>query len=50
MDFITSLPVSEGYDEIMVIVDRFTKMSHFVPLEVEKKKAPDVARAFIKEV
>ncbi|SAM05196.1 hypothetical protein [Absidia glauca] len=31
MDFIVGLPVSNGYDCIWVVVDRFTKMSHFVP-------------------
>ena len=30
MDFITSLPLSEGHDSILVIVDRLTKMAHFV--------------------
>lgn len=32
MDFITSLPSSKGQTQIWVIVDRFTKMAHFVPL------------------
>jgi len=31
MDFITELPKSEGYDTILVVIDRVTKMSHFVP-------------------
>lgn len=31
LDFITDLPVSNGYDCILVIVDRLTKMSHFIP-------------------
>ena len=31
MDFITDLPSSGSYDSIFVIVDRFTKMAHFVP-------------------
>lgn len=29
MDFITDLPESNGYNSIVVFVDRFTKMSHF---------------------
>lgn len=32
MDFITGLPKSEGKEVIMVVVDRFTKYSHFIPL------------------
>jgi len=30
-DFITKLPLAQGYDSILVVVDRFTKMTHFVP-------------------
>lgn len=31
MDFITDLSSSNSYDSIFVVVDRFTKMAHFVP-------------------
>ena len=31
MDFIVKLPLSEAADSVLVIVDRFTKMAHFVP-------------------
>ncbi len=31
MDFITDLPESSGLDSILVVVDRLTKMSHFLP-------------------
>src|SRR4051812_3575372 len=31
MDFITDLPLSDGFDTVMVIVERMTKMSHFIP-------------------
>jgi transposase InsO family protein len=31
MDFVTGLSESEAYDAIMVIVDRLTKMRHFIP-------------------
>jgi len=30
-DFITKLPLAQGYDSILIVVDRFTKMAHFVP-------------------
>jgi hypothetical protein len=31
MDFIIQLPVSNGYTAIFVVVDRMTKMAHFIP-------------------
>jgi hypothetical protein len=31
MDFMTSLPNSRGHDVIWVVVDRLTKIRHFVP-------------------
>ena len=31
MDFITNLPLVHGYDAVLVMVDRFTKMAHFAP-------------------
>jgi hypothetical protein len=31
MDFMVSLSPSKGFDEIMVVVDRFNKMAHFIP-------------------
>ena len=31
MDFMTHLPESKGFDSIMVVVDRVSKMAHFVP-------------------
>ena len=32
MDFVVRLPKSQGYDVIMVVMDRLTKYVHFVPL------------------
>jgi hypothetical protein len=30
-DFITNLPSSKAFDSIFVVVDRLTKMAHFMP-------------------
>jgi len=35
MDFMVSLPPSRGFDAIMVVVDRFCKMAHFIPTKDE---------------
>jgi len=48
MDFITDLPESGGATMILVVVDRFTKMAHFIP--IEKKDSPTVARAYLENV
>jgi hypothetical protein len=38
MDFITGLPrTSKGYDSIWVIVDRLTKVAHFIPIKTTYK-------------
>ena len=47
--FITHLPESAGYTQIMVVVDRFTKMAHFIGLE-EEATIRDVAVVFLNEV
>ena len=45
VDFITKLPVSKGHDLILVVCDRFSKMSHFVAT-TEKMTVEGLARLF----
>jgi len=44
-DFITKLPLAQGYDSILVVVDRLTKIAHFIPT-TEKTTAGGLARLF----
>jgi len=44
-DFITKLPLAQGYDSILVVVDRLTKMVHFIPT-TEKTSVEGLARLF----
>ena len=48
-DLITQLPESQGCTQIMVVVDRFTKMAHFIGLETDAT-AKDVADTFLRDV
>jgi len=43
--FITKLPLAQGYDTILVVVDRFTKMAYFVPT-TERTSAEGLAQLF----
>jgi hypothetical protein len=49
MDFITGLPKSKGFEAILVVVDRLSKYSHFVPLK-HPYTAKTIAEIFVKEV
>jgi len=44
-DFITKLPLAQRYDSILVVVDRFTKMAHFIPT-TEKTSTEGLAQLF----
>jgi len=44
-DFITKLSLAQGYDSILVVVDRLTKIVHFIPT-TEKTSAEGLARLF----
>ena len=49
MDFIEPLPISEGYDSILVVVDRLTKMSVFLPTK-KTLTSPKMADLLIREI
>jgi len=44
-DFITKLPLAQGYNAILVICDRFSKMAHFIAI-TEKTLAEGLAKLF----
>ena len=44
-DFITKLPIAQEYNSILVVVDRLTKMVHFIST-IEKILAEGLARLF----
>ena len=50
MDFITQLPLSNGCATIWVVVDHFTKMAHFIPIEDKQRTAENCARLFLANV
>jgi len=45
VDFITKLPLVQEYNLILVVVNRLTKMGHFIPT-TEKTLAEGLARLF----
>ena len=45
VDFITKLPLAQGYNSILVVVDRLTKIVHFI-LTIERTSAEELARLF----
>jgi len=44
-DFIMKLPLAQGYNSILVVVDRLTKIVHFIPT-TEKMLVEGLARLF----
>ena len=50
MDFITLLPsTKEHNDSIMVVIDKLTKVAHFIPVKYTYK-AINIAEIFMKEI
>jgi len=45
VDSITKLPLAQGYDVILVVVDQLTKIVHFIPT-TEKMMAEGLAKLF----
>jgi len=43
------LPKSDGYTKIWVIIDRFFKMAHFIPLRT-KEHIKELALIFVREM
>lgn len=49
LDFIEGLPPSDNYNALLVVIDKFTKYGHFVPLK-QPFIALQVAQAFLNQV
>ena len=49
VDFITGLPMSEGRDAILNVVDRKTKVAHFVPCNIDET-SESTAQLFLRNI
>ena len=49
MDLIVHLPQSQTFNAIFVVVDRFSKIAHFIPIQTQID-APELARLFLDNI
>jgi len=49
MDFVTGLPDCDGFDAILVVVDRLPKMRHFSPCRTNCS-AEDLEDLFLRDI
>src|SRR5258705_13032264 len=49
MDFITDLPPSHGFDTLLVVVDRLSKQSHFIPM-IRSLDAPGLTQLYVSSI
>ena len=50
MDFITKLPCTDsGFDAVLVVIDRLSKLAHFIPT-VTTATAAETARLFVDNI
>ncbi len=49
MDFMVSLPPSRGFDAMMVVVDQFSKMAHFIPTK-DESTTQETSRLFFTHI
>lgn len=52
MDFVTGLPDCRGFNAILVVVDRLSKMRHFIPCTANEDgtSAEETARLFVRDI
>ena len=50
MDFLMQRPKSDGSSTVWVIVDRFTKLVHFLPVKDRQKTAEGCAKLFLENI